>query len=171
MIKSLATTLFSLSLVTAASGQTIEVTRSGSRAPRPAPAENFTGTVRFNPLFQTSDPANGVTLTFEAGARTAWHRHPLDQFLIVTAGTGRVQMWGGPVDEIAPGDVVRIPPNTKHWHGASPASSMTHIAITEKLEGKTAEWLEPVTDEQYNMPVRSKSSEAGAGPSREPRIR
>ena len=111
----------------------------------------FTGTVRIDPLFQPSAPARaaGAAVTFEPGARTAWHTHPLGQTLIVTAGAGHAQRWGGPIEEIRPGDVVRFPPGEKHWHGASPTTAMTHIAIQEQLDGKAVEWLEHVTDEQY----------------------
>src|SRR2546422_9527713 len=124
------------------------------RASHPAgigPAEWFTGTVRVDPLFQAPDPARvlGATVTFEPGARTAWHTHPLGQILIVTAGSGWVQQWGGEVEEIRPGDVVRIPPGQKHWHGATATTGMTHIAIQEQLDGKVVEWMEQVSDEQY----------------------
>jgi quercetin dioxygenase-like cupin family protein len=114
-------------------------------------AEYFTGTVRVDSLFQAPNPARVVSasVTFEPGARTAWHTHPLGQTLIVTAGCGRVQRWGGPVEEIRPGDVVWIPPAEKHWHGASRTTALTHIAIQEHLDGKTADWLEKVSDEQY----------------------
>jgi 4-carboxymuconolactone decarboxylase len=131
--------------------QTIVVTRGGSRHTRPAPAENFTGGVRVEVLFEALDPlhASGGSVTFESGARTAWHSHPGGQILIVTAGTGRVQQWGGPIEEIGPGDVVRIPAGQKHWHGASPQASMTHIAITEPRGGTSVQWMEKVSDEQY----------------------
>jgi 4-carboxymuconolactone decarboxylase len=124
--------------------QTIVVTRGGSRAVRPGPAENFTGSVRVEMLFEATAPshASGGSVTFEAGARTAWHLHPGGQILIVTAGTGRVQQWGGPIEEIQAGDVVRIPPGQKHWHGASPHASMTHLAITEPREGTSVQWME-----------------------------
>ena len=110
----------------------------------------FTGVVRIDPLFDAPDPARvvGASVTFEPGARTAWHTHPLGQTLIVTAGCGRVQREGGPVEEIRPGDVIWIPPGEKHWHGAAPTTAMTHIAIQEKLDGKTVDWMEPVSDEQ-----------------------
>jgi quercetin dioxygenase-like cupin family protein/predicted oxidoreductase len=115
------------------------------------PAEWFTGTVRIDPLFQTTDPARaqGASVTFEPGARTAWHTHPLGQTLIVTAGCGWVQRDGGPIEEIRPGDVVWFPPGEKHWHGATPATAMTHIAVQEKLDGKVVDWMEKVSDEQY----------------------
>jgi 4-carboxymuconolactone decarboxylase len=146
---------------TSMDAQTIVITRGGSRAVRPGPAENFTGGVRVEMLFEARDPshAGGGAVTFEAGARTAWHSHPRGQMLIVTAGTGRVQRWGDPVDEIRVGDVVRIPAGQKHWHGASPQAAMTHIAISEHRDGTTVEWMEQVTDEQYNAPVPPQPSE------------
>jgi quercetin dioxygenase-like cupin family protein len=115
------------------------------------PSEWFTGTVRIDPLFQAPDPAlvQGASVTFEPGARTAWHTHPLGQTLIVTAGCGRAQRWGGPVEEIRPGDVIWFPPGEKHWHGAAPTTAMTHTAIQERLEGKVVDWMEQVSDEQY----------------------
>jgi 4-carboxymuconolactone decarboxylase len=136
--------------------QTIKITRSGSRPSQQAPAENFTGSVRVEPLFQANAPARaaGARVTFEPGARTGWHSHPLGQILIVTAGTGRVQRWGDPVEEIRQGDVVWTPPGQKHWHGASANTSMTHIAITEELDGKRVEWMEKVSDAQYSALVR-----------------
>ena len=132
--------------------QTIVITRGGSRAVRPAPAENFTGGVRVEMLFEALDPshASGGSVSFEPGARTAWHSHPRGQILIVTAGTGRVQRWGDPIEEMRAGDVVRIPAGQKHWHGASPQASMTHIAITEHRDGTGVQWMEKVSDEQYN---------------------
>jgi len=129
----------------------MEIKRSGSQPSGKGPAEWFTGTVRIDPLFQTKAPARaaGVAVTFEPGARTAWHTHPLGQTLIVTAGAGRVQREAGPVEEIRPGDVVWFEPGEKHWHGASPTTAMTHIAIQEALDGKAVEWLEKVGDQQY----------------------
>ena len=129
----------------------MEIKRSGSQPSAKGPAEWFTGTVRIDPLFDTSHPARaaGASVTFEPGARTAWHTHPLGQTLIVTAGCGRVQRWGGPVEEIRPGDVVWFPPGEKHWHGAAPTTAMTHIAIQEQLDGKAVDWLEKVSDKQY----------------------
>jgi 4-carboxymuconolactone decarboxylase len=161
-MKLLAATVLSFSLAASAYAQTIAIARSGSQPPRQGPAENFTGSVRVDPLFQASDPARatGGLVTFEAGARSAWHSHPLGQTLIVTSGTGRVQQWGGPVDEIRQGDVVRIPPGVKHWHGAAPTTSMAHIAIVEQLDGKSTDWMEKVSEEQYNMPVRGQESTA-----------
>ena len=132
----------------------MEIKLNGSQASVKGPVDWFTGTVRIDPLFQANDPAraSGASVTFEPGARTAWHTHPLGQTLIVTAGCGRVQREGGPIEEIRPGDVVSIPPDEKHWHGASPTTSMTHIAIQEQLAGKVVDWLEKVSDEQYNGP-------------------
>ena len=129
----------------------MDIKRSGSQTFGKGPAEYFTGMVRFAPLFEAPDPARvqGASVTFEPGARTAWHTHPLGQNLIVTAGCGRVQRWGGPIEEIRPGDVVSILPGEKHWHGAAPTTSMTHIAIQEQLDGKIADWMEKVSDEQY----------------------
>jgi 4-carboxymuconolactone decarboxylase len=135
-----------------AEAQTVVITRAGTRNVRPGPAENFTGGVRVEMLFEALDPshASGGTVSFEPGARTAWHSHPRGQILIVTAGTGRVQRWGDPMEEMRAGDVVRIPANEKHWHGASPLASMTHIAITEHRDGTAVQWMEKVSDEQYN---------------------
>jgi quercetin dioxygenase-like cupin family protein len=131
--------------------QAITITRSGSQPSGKGPTENFTGMVRVDPLFNPPAPARarGVSVTFEPGARTAWHTHPLGQTLIVTAGCGLVQRRGGPIEEIRPGDVVWIPPGEQHWHGATATAAMTHIAIVEQLDGKTADWMEKVTDEQY----------------------
>ena len=129
----------------------MEIKQSGSQPSGKGPEEYFTGTVRIDPLFQPPDPARavGASVTFEPGARTAWHTHPLGQTLIVTAGCGRAQRWGGPVEDIRPGDVVWFQPGEKHWHGATATTAMTHIAITESLNGKNVEWLEKVSDEQY----------------------
>ena len=129
----------------------MEIKRSGSQPSGKGPAEYFTGTVRIDPLFQAHDPARavGASVTFEPGARTAWHTHPLGQTLIVTAGCGLVQSWGGPIERIRPGDVVRCPPGEKHWHGATAITAMTHIAIVERLDGKAVDWMEKVADEQY----------------------
>jgi quercetin dioxygenase-like cupin family protein len=129
----------------------IDIKRNGSRPSQKGPEDWFTGTVRVDPLFQAPEPAraSGAYVTFEPGARTAWHTHPLGQTLIVTAGFGRVQREGGPVEEIKPGDVVWFPPGLKHWHGASPTTAMTHIAIQESLDGKAVDWMEKVSDEQY----------------------
>ena len=132
-------------------GAGMDIKRSGSQPSTKGPAEWFTGTVRIDPLFDAPPPARaaGASVTFEPGARTAWHTHPLGQMLIVTSGFGRAQRWGGPVEEIRPGDVVWFPPGQKHWHGASPTTAMTHIAIQEKLDGKAVEWMEHVSSEQY----------------------
>jgi quercetin dioxygenase-like cupin family protein len=129
----------------------MEIKRAGSQPSTKGPSEWFTGAVRIDPLFQAPPPARaaGAAVTFEPGARTAWHTHPLGQTLIVTAGAGRVQRWGAPVEEIRPGDIVWFAPREKHWHGASPATAMTHIAVQEALEGKPVDWLEHVTDDQY----------------------
>jgi quercetin dioxygenase-like cupin family protein len=130
---------------------TMEIKRSGSQSSRQGPKEYFTGEVRIDPVFDASDPARvrSARVTFEPSARTAWHRHPLGQILIVVSGVGLAQRWGGPIEEIRSGDVVWFPPDEKHWHGASPSSSMTHIAIQEALNGSPVEWLEQVSDEQY----------------------
>ena len=130
----------------------MEIKRSGSQPSAKGPGEWFTGTVRIDPLFDAPAPARaaGASVTFEPGARTAWHTHPLGQTLIVTAGLGLAQREGGPVEEIRPGDVVWFEPGEKHWHGASATTAMTHIAIQEHQDGKVVDWLEPVSDEQYS---------------------
>jgi quercetin dioxygenase-like cupin family protein len=145
-MKLLARAALSLSLFAA-----ISITRSGSQPSRQGSPDYFTGSVRVDSLFEAQDPAraSGGRVTFEPGARSAWHTHPLGQILIVTAGTGWVQQWGSPKEEIREGDVVRIPPGQKHWHGATATTSMTHIAIQEQLDGKVVEWMEKVSDEQY----------------------
>jgi 4-carboxymuconolactone decarboxylase len=142
----------------------MDIKRSGSQPSGKGPADYFTGTVRIDPLFQTHDPARalGVSVTFEPGARTAWHTHPLGQTLIVTAGCGLVQRWGGPIEEIRPGDVIWFPPGEKHWHGATATTAMTHIAIVEQLDGKTADWLEKVSDAEYGTPVQGQVPAAAA---------
>lgn len=129
----------------------LNISRQGSRSPSQGAPENFTGSVRVDYLFAPTEStrASGAYVTFSPGARTAWHTHPLGQTLVVTAGVGRVQRWGGPVEEIRPGDVVRIPAGVKHWHGAALDSSMTHLAVQERQDGKTVDWLEKVSDEQY----------------------
>ena len=129
----------------------MEIKRLGSQPSGKGPAEWFTGTVRIDPLFQPNSSARAAaaTVTFEPGARTAWHTHPLGQTLIVTAGVGWTQREGGAIEEIRPGDVVWFPPGEKHWHGASPTIAMSHIAIQEQLNGNVVEWMEKVTDEQY----------------------
>jgi len=125
--------------------------RNGSQISTKGPAEYFIGTVRIDMLFQASEPSHttAASVTFEPDARTARHTHPLGQVLIVTSGTGRIQRWGGPIEEIRAGDVVWIPAGQKHWHGASPTTSMTHIAVQEKMGGKNVEWMEKVSDDQY----------------------
>ena len=129
----------------------MEIKRGGSQPSGKGTSEYFTGTVRIDPLFEANDPARarGASVTFEPGARTAWHTHPLGQTLIVTVGCGRAQRWGGSIEEIRPGDVISFAPNEKHWHGAAPTTAMTHIAIVEQLDGKSADWMEKVSDEQY----------------------
>jgi len=129
----------------------MEIKRIGSQSSGKGPAEWFTGTVRIDPLFEAKAPAraSGASVTFEPGARTVWHTHPLGQTLIVTTGCGRAQREGGPVEEIRPGDVISFAPNEKHWHGAAPTTAMTHIAIQEALDGKVVDWMEKVSDEQY----------------------
>jgi quercetin dioxygenase-like cupin family protein len=129
------------------------IKRSGSHPSGKGPAEYFTGTVCIDPLFEAADPARavGASVTFEPGARTTWHTHPLGQTLIVVAGCGRAQHWEGPIEEIRPGDVISFAPGEKHWHGAAPTTAMTHIAIQERLDGKTVDWMERVGDEQYGQ--------------------
>lgn len=130
----------------------MEIKRNGTQASVSGPSDWFTGKTRIDPLFDPHEPARagGASVTFDPGARTAWHTHPLGQTLIVTSGVGRVQVWGKEIQEIRPGDVVWFPPGEKHWHGASPTKAMTHIAIQEALDGKVVEWMEHVTDEQYD---------------------
>ena len=129
----------------------MEIRRAGSQASAKGSAEYFTGTVRVDPLFSAPEPARvaGASVTFAPGARTAWHKHPLGQTLVVVAGYGRAQREGGPIEEIRPGDVVWFGPGEKHWHGAAPTTAMTHLAIQERLNGKAVEWMEKVSDEQY----------------------
>ncbi|MEB1744171.1 cupin domain-containing protein [Xanthomonas campestris pv. campestris] len=153
---SLFATAMSLSMMAAAgpgadAHAPIKVTKAGSAASAAGPASYFTGTVRIDAPFQTDAPARvgGATVTFEPGARTAWHTHPLGQTLIVTAGAGRVQEWGKPAQEIRPGDIVWIPPGVKHWHGANATVAMSHIAIAEAVDGSPVTWLEQVGDAQY----------------------
>jgi quercetin dioxygenase-like cupin family protein len=131
----------------------MQIKRSGTEASGKGPADYFTGSVRVDPLFEAPEPArtSGATVTFEPGARTAWHTHPFGQTLIVTSGRGWVQEWGGPIQEIYPGDVVWFPPGVKHWHGATPTTAMTHIAVQEALNGKRVDWMEKVSDEQYRV--------------------
>ena len=129
----------------------MDITRNGTQPSSKGPTDWFTGTVRIDPLFQANAPARAVaaSVTFEPGARTAWHTHPLGQKLIVTAGRGLAQHWGGPIEEIRLGDVIWFPPGEKHWHGASATTAMTHIAIQEQLDGNVVDWMEKVSDEQY----------------------
>jgi quercetin dioxygenase-like cupin family protein len=129
----------------------MDIKRIGSRPSAKGPTDWFTGTVRIDPLLDAPEPARvaGASVTFEPGARTAWHTHPLGQTLIVTAGCGWAQHWGGPKQEIHPGDCIWFPPGEKHWHGATATTAMTHIAIQEKLNGSPVDWLEKVSDEQY----------------------
>jgi quercetin dioxygenase-like cupin family protein len=135
----------------------MEIKRSGSQPSGKGPAGYFTGNVRVDPVIQADAPARifAASVTFEPGARTAWRTHPLGQTLIVTAGSGLVQRWDGPIEPIRPGDVVWFPPGEKHWHGATPTTAMTHIAIVEHLDGKSADWMEKVTDEQYQQSPRN----------------
>ena len=130
----------------------MDIKKSGSQPSGKGAAEYFTGTVRVDPLFTAPDPARvvGASVTFEPGARTAWHTHPLGQTLIVIGGAGRAQRWGGSIEEIRPGDVIWFGPGEKHWHGAAPATAMTHIAIQERLDGKAVDWMEQVSDEQFS---------------------
>ena len=158
------TLLVSLSLLVSSGGsasqalaageykQSQTITRAGTQASIKGSSEYFTGNVRVDPLFSANDsaPFSGAYVTFEPGARSAWHIHPTGQHLLVTAGVGRTQQWGGPIEEIKAGDVIWCPPKVKHWHGASPTTAMTHIAITGTANGRNVEWLEKVTDEQYN---------------------
>ena len=129
----------------------MDIKRSGSQPSSKGPAEWFTGTVRIDPLHQADEPASLLcaSVTFEPGARTAWHAHPLGQTLIVTAGCGLAQRWGGPIEQIRPGDVIWFPPGEKHWHGATATTAMPHIAIVERLDGKSSDWMEKASDEQY----------------------
>lgn len=133
----------------------MEIKRSGSQPSAKPSSDWFTGTVRLDSLFNAHEPSRtfGASVTFEPGSRTAWHTHPLGQILIVTGGAGRAQRWGGPIEEIHPGDVVWIAPGEKHWHGAAPTTAMTHIAVQEQLDGKIVEWMEKVSDEQYGGPM------------------
>jgi 4-carboxymuconolactone decarboxylase len=172
-MKSIIATIVSLFLLNsprAEAQQSITITRAAASSNEAAQSvgttRNFTGSVRVVPLFQPLAPgrASGSDVTFEAGARTAWHAHPAGQTLIVTAGVGLVQQWGAPIDEIRPGDVVRIPPNVKHWHGASPNAAMTHLAITEVVDGRSANWMESVADSQYRGPTRERVETKASAP-------
>jgi quercetin dioxygenase-like cupin family protein len=130
----------------------MEIRECGSQPSRKGTADWFTGTVRIDPLFEPRPPSSaiGISVTFEPGARTLWHSHPVGQTLVVTAGCGQAQSWGSPVEKIRPGDVIHFSPGEKHWHGATAITAMTHIAIYEQLDGESAEWMEEVSDEQYN---------------------
>lgn len=176
MKKIFTASILSLSLLTSAgayAGQlmaaeanenSITITRSGSQASYNGPEEYFTGTVRVDPLFSENDsaPYSGAYVTFPAGARTAWHSHPTGQRLIITEGIGYVQVWGGPIEEVRAGDVVWFPPGVKHWHGATSTSAMTHIALTGVLDGKNAEWMEKVTDDQYLLSRKNQNQALNA---------
>lgn len=151
-----AAAIMSLLLAASADAQTdisrnVQIQRNGLQPSAKGPADFFTGAVRVDPLFQQDAPwqSRGGTVTFEPGARSAWHTHPLGQILIVTSGVGLVQQWGGRIEEIRAGDVVWIPPGVKHWHGATPTTAMTHIAVTEGRDGKVVDWMEKVSEEQY----------------------
>jgi 4-carboxymuconolactone decarboxylase len=148
----------------------IVITRSGLHPPREGPRENFTGIVRIDSSFEATAPGrvSGARVSFEPGARTAWHIHPLGQTLMVISGIGRVQQWGGPIQEIRQRDVVWIPPGQKHWHGAAPNSSVVHIAIAEQLDGKAVEWMEKVSDAQYGAPPRAQAARTDAVPKPKP---
>ncbi len=157
-MKLLAATALSLMFVAPAFAQTAKdaastmvIARAGSQPSSQGPAQHFTGSVRVDPLFPARAPAvtSGALVTFEPGARSAWHTHPHGQVLVVTAGAGRIQQWGGKVEDIRPGDVIWTPPGVKHWHGAAPATSVSHMAIQEAVNGKNVEWLEKVSDAQY----------------------
>ena len=150
-------TLPALTVAAGAPQSAMVVTAAGTQPSSTGPAANFTGAVRVDPLFAAKPtlPASGAYVTFAPGARSAWHSHPLGQMLVVTAGEGRVQSWGGPVQIIKPGDVVWTPPNVKHWHGAAPASAMTHMAIQQSAAGSAVSWMEQVTDAQYQAPARA----------------
>ena len=145
-----------MNMVAAAAVVSLSIARAGTQPSQKGPAEYFTGSVRIDPLFQAKDTTQGSAayVTFEPGARTAWHTHPRGQTLVVTAGVGRVQIEGCPIEGIRPGDVVWIPPGKRHWHGAGPTTGMTHLAIQEHLNGKVVEWMEKVTDEQYAGPAK-----------------
>jgi quercetin dioxygenase-like cupin family protein len=144
----------------------MDIKRCGSQASRTGPPENFTGTVRIDPLFDAPEPrrASASSVTFEPGARTAWHLHPLGQTLIVTAGCGWVQSWGGPLEEIQPGDVIVCPPGEKHWHGATPTTAMTHIAIQERLNGKVVEWMSRTSSIRSDRATRRNSDARSGSP-------
>jgi len=172
-MKQFATTALALSMLTPvfAAEPELQLYRTGTRAVTTAPAQNFTGSAQVEVLYAPAglERASAGSVTFSPGARTAWHTHPLGQTLIVTAGVGRIQRSGGPIEEIKVGDVVHIPPGVKHWHGAAPASAITHIAITEVQDGKAVDWLETVTDAEYGVPPAAAIA-APAQPSRAQRL-
>jgi len=164
-MKTLAIATLALAMLDAAAAEPdLQFSRAGSRPVVQAPAQYFSGQAQVEMLFAPTGPdrASAGSVSFAPGARTAWHTHPLGQTLIVTAGVGRVQRWDGPIEIIRPGDVVRIPPGVKHWHGAAPDSAMTHIAVQEALDGKTVEWMEIVSDEQYRQAPAATAGTASA---------
>lgn len=171
-MKTLLATTMLLSAMHTASAQSAEaplqISRAQSRPVNPAPAQNFTGNVKVEMLFVPPAPlrASAGSVTFEQGARTNWHTHPLGQTLVITTGIGRVQRWGGPIEEVRAGDVVHIPPGVKHWHGAAPTSGMNHLALTEALNGQSVNWLEPVTNAQYLPITTPEASNVTPQPSR-----
>ena len=166
-LMALAATALSMVEPSGAAEPELKITRAGARPVNTAPAENFTGTVKVEIIYTPvgAERASAGTVSFSPGARTAWHSHPLGQTLVVTAGIGRVQRWGGPVEQIRVGDVVHIPAHVKHWHGAASDSAMTHIAITEALDGKAADWMEEVSDAQYGVPPAPVAASPAASPS------
>jgi 4-carboxymuconolactone decarboxylase len=153
-----------LTTTSAPDSQPIQITRTGAQPSRKAPAGYFTGSVRIDPLFEASEPSriSGASVTFEPGARSAWHTHPLGQILIVTAGAGRIQRWGGPIEEMRQGDVVWIPAGVKHWHGAAPTTGVTTLGIQEHRAGAVVEWLEQVSDAQYGEALQASAPPAAA---------
>ena len=172
-MKQLAAAALALSMLppVGAAEPELQISRTGSRPTTTAPAQNFTGSVRVEMLYTPAgvERTSAGTVSFSPGARTAWHTHPLGQTLVVTSGVGRVQRWGGPIEEIRAGDVVHIPPGVKHWHGAAPGGAMTHIAITEALDGKAVDWLGHVTDTQYGV-LQPVAATASAQPSQAQRL-
>jgi 4-carboxymuconolactone decarboxylase len=177
-MKTLTAAALALAVLDAAAAEPdLQFSRAGSRPIVEAPVQYFSGQAQVEMLFTPTGPdrTSAGSVSFAPGARTAWHTHPLGQTLVVTAGVGRVQRWGGPIETIRPGDVVRIPPGVKHWHGAAPDSAMTHIAVQEALEGKTVEWMELVSDEQYRqastLPAGAAATLAsGSGPTAAQRL-
>jgi 4-carboxymuconolactone decarboxylase len=177
-MKTLAAASLALAVLDAAAAELdLQFSRAGSRPVVQAPAQNFSGQAEVEMLFTPNGPdrTSAGSVSFAPGARTAWHTHPLGQTLVVTAGVGRVQRWGGAIETIRVGDVVRIPPGVRHWHGAAPDSAMTHIAVQEALEGKTVDWMEPVSDEQYRQEPAATAGTAtalasGVGPTAAQRL-